>query len=83
MICDSTSSNWNYYNSHSYDNWWINLLFTGFAPLFLGAIISLDSDGSSYALGFIITIGDLTLVGLRIVSHCFMGLLREKDQLVQ
>ena len=59
------------------------LLFTGITPLFLGPLISLDSDGSSYALGFIITIGDLTLVGLRIVSHCFMGLLREKDQLVQ
>jgi hypothetical protein len=57
----------------------IILLFTGLAPLFLGPLVSFDSDGSSNALGFIITIGGLTLVGLGITSFIVSwGLLKGK-----
>jgi hypothetical protein len=55
------------------------LLFTGIAPLFLGPLISLDSDGSSNALGFLITIGGLVLVALGIASLIVsLGLLKGK-----
>ena len=55
------------------------LLFTGIAPLFLGPLISLDSDGSSNALGFLITIGGLVLVALGIASLIVSwGLLKGK-----
>jgi hypothetical protein len=57
----------------------IILLFTGLAPVFLGPLVSFDSDGSSNALGFIITIGGLTLVGLGITSFIVSwGLLKGK-----
>jgi hypothetical protein len=55
------------------------LLFTGITPLFFGPLISIDSDGSTNALGFIITIGGLTLVGLGIASFFVSwGLLKGK-----
>ena len=55
------------------------LLFTGIAPLFLGPLISLDSDGSSNTLGFLITIGGLVLVALGIASLIVSwGLLKGK-----
>ena len=55
------------------------LLFTGITPLFFGPLISIDSDGSTNALGFIITIGGLTLVGLGIASFIVSwGLLKGK-----
>ncbi|HKO41490.1 MAG TPA: hypothetical protein VJU85_09540 [Nitrososphaeraceae archaeon] len=55
------------------------LLFTGITPLFLGPLISLDSDGSSNALGFLITIGGLVLVALGIASLIVSwGLLKGK-----
>ncbi|HET9773760.1 MAG TPA: hypothetical protein VFP25_02135 [Nitrososphaeraceae archaeon] len=38
------------------------LLFTGITPLFIGPLISMDSDYSTSALGFLITIGGLVLV---------------------
>jgi hypothetical protein len=55
------------------------LLFTGITPLFFGPLISIDSDGSTNALGFIIIIGGLTLVGLGIASFIVSwGLLKGK-----
>ncbi len=44
------------------------LLFTGITPLFIGPLISIDSDYSTSVLGFLITIGGLTLVILGIAS---------------
>ena len=59
------------------------LLFTGITPLFIGPLISIDSSSSSYyqtsALGFLITIGGLTLVALGIASLIVSwGLLKGK-----
>jgi hypothetical protein len=58
------------------------LIFTGITPLFLGPLISIDSSSSNYqtsALGFLITIGGLTLVGLGIASLIVSwGLLKGK-----
>ena len=57
----------------------IILLFTGITPLFLGPLISIDSDSSTSALGLLITIGGLTLVGLGIASLIVSwGLLKGK-----
>jgi uncharacterized membrane protein (DUF2068 family) len=57
----------------------IILLFTGITPLFLGPLISIDSDSSASELGFLITIGGLTLVGLGIASFIVSwGLLKGK-----
>ena len=54
------------------------LLFTGIAPLFIGPLISIDSNYQSSA-GFLITIGGLTLVGLGIASLVVSwGLLKGK-----
>jgi hypothetical protein len=66
LLCDSTSSNWNYYNFSSHDNWWLILLFTGITPLLIGPLISTDSNYQTS--GFLITIGGLTLVVLGIAS---------------
>lgn len=44
------------------------LLFTGITPLFIGHLISIDSDYSTSALGFLITIGGLVLVVLGLAS---------------
>jgi hypothetical protein len=44
------------------------LLFTGITPLFIGPLITIDSDYSTSALGFLITIGGLTFVVLGIAS---------------
>ena len=49
------------------------LLFTGITPLFLGPLISIDSDSSTSALGLLITIGGLTLVALGIASLIVSG----------
>ena len=58
------------------------LIFTGITPLFIGPLISIDSSSSNYqtsALGFLITIGGLTLVGLGIGSLIVSwGLLKGK-----
>ena len=55
------------------------LLFTGITPLFLGPLISIDSDSSTSALGFLITIGGLVLVGLGVASLIVSwGLLKGK-----
>jgi hypothetical protein len=55
------------------------LLFTGITPLFFGPLISIDSDGSTSELGFLITIGGLVLVGLGIASLIVSwGLLKGK-----
>ncbi len=58
------------------------LIFTGITPLFIGPLISIDSSSSNYqtsALGFLITIGGLTLVGLGIASLIVSwGLLKGK-----
>ncbi len=55
------------------------LLFTGITPLFLGPLISIDSDSSTSALGLLITVGGLTLVGLGIASFIVSwGLLKGK-----
>jgi hypothetical protein len=57
----------------------IILLFTGITPLFLGPLISIDSDGSTSELGLLITIGGLVLVGLGIASFIVSwGLLKGK-----
>ena len=57
----------------------IILLFTGITPLFLGPLISIDSDSSTSELGLIITIGGLVLVGLGIASFIVSwGLLKGK-----
>ena len=57
----------------------IILLFTGITPLFLGPLISIDSDSSTSELGLLITIGGLTLVGLGIASLIVSwGLLKGK-----
>ena len=54
------------------------LLFTGITPLFLGPLISIDSDSSTSELG-LITIGGLVLVGLGIASIIVSwGLLKGK-----
>jgi hypothetical protein len=55
------------------------LLFTGITPLFIGPLISIDSDYSTSALGLFITIGGLTLVALGIASLIVSwGLLKGK-----
>ena len=55
------------------------LIFTGITPLFLGPLISIDSDYSTSALGLLITIGGLTLVALGIASLIVSwGLLKGK-----
>ena len=55
------------------------LLFTGITPLFIGPLISIDSDPSTGALGFLITISGLTLVVLGIASLIVSwGLLKGK-----
>ena len=55
------------------------LLFTGITPLFIGSLISIDSDSSTSELGLIITIGGLVLVGLGIASIIVSwGLLKGK-----
>ncbi len=55
------------------------LLFTGITPLFLGSLISIDSDSSTSELGFLIAIGGLVLVGLGIASLVVSwGLLKGK-----
>ncbi|HSF00752.1 MAG TPA: hypothetical protein VLA48_07645 [Nitrososphaeraceae archaeon] len=55
------------------------LLFTGITPLFIGPLISIDSDSSASGLGFLITIGGLVLVGLGIASLIVSrGLLKGK-----
>jgi uncharacterized membrane protein (DUF2068 family) len=57
----------------------IVLLFTGITPLFLGSLISIDSDSSTSELGFLIAIGGLVLVGLGIASLVVSwGLLKGK-----
>ena len=57
----------------------IVLLFTGITPLFLGSLISIDSDSSTSELGFLIAIGGLVLVGLGIASlGVSWGLLKGK-----
>jgi hypothetical protein len=57
----------------------IILLFTGITPLFLGPLISIDSDSSTSELGLLITIGGLVLVGLGIASIIVSwGLLKGK-----
>jgi hypothetical protein len=55
------------------------LLFTGITPLFIGSLISIDSDSSTSELGLLITIGGLALVGLGIASIIVSwGLLKGK-----
>jgi len=55
------------------------LLFTGITPLFIGSLISIDSDSSTSELGLLITIGGLVLVGLGIASIIVSwGLLKGK-----
>ena len=55
------------------------LLFTGITPLFIGPLISIGSDYSTSALGFLITIGGLVLVVLGIASLVVSwGLLKGK-----
>ena len=55
------------------------LLFTGITPLFIGPLITIDSDYSTGALGFLITIGGLVLVVLGIASLIVSwGLLKGK-----
>ena len=56
------------------------LLFTGITPLFLGPLISIDiSNYPISALGLLITIGGLVLVGLGIASLIVSwGLLKGK-----
>jgi membrane protein implicated in regulation of membrane protease activity len=57
----------------------IILLFTGITPLFLGPLISIDSDSSTSELGLLITIGGLVLVALGIASLIVSwGLLKGK-----
>ena len=57
----------------------IVLLFTRITPLFLGSLISIDSDSSTSELGFLIAIGGLVLVGLGIASLVVSwGLLKGK-----
>ena len=57
----------------------IILLFTGLTPIFLGPLISFDSDISTSQLGVLITIGGLVLVGLGIASLAVSwGLLKGK-----
>ena len=55
------------------------LIFTGLTPLFMGPIISFDSDIVTSQLGLLITIGGLVLVGLGIASLIVSwGLLKGK-----
>ena len=55
------------------------LLFTGITPLFIGPLISIDSDSSTSELGFLIAIGGLILVALGIASLVVSwGLLKGK-----
>ena len=59
------------------------LIFTGLSPLFLGPIISIDSSASNFqisAIGFLVALGGLVLVGLGIASLVVSwGLLRGKE----
>jgi YVTN family beta-propeller protein len=56
LICDSTSSNWNYYHINSYDNWWNNTLFTGITPNFTlnanGLNVNVIPDSLSSLIAF-------------------------------
>ena len=58
------------------------LLFTGLTPIFIGPIISVDSSASNFqisAVGFLVTLGGLVLVGLGIASLVVSwGLLKGK-----
>ena len=55
------------------------LIFTGLTPLFMGSIISFDSDIVTSQLGLLVTIGGLVLVGLGIASLIVSwGLLKGK-----
>jgi uncharacterized membrane protein (DUF2068 family) len=55
------------------------LIFTGITPLFLGPLISIDSDSSTSELGLLIAIGGLVLVALGIASLIVSwGLLKGK-----
>ena len=55
------------------------LIFTGITPLFIGPLISMDSDPSFGTLGSLITIAGLTLVALGIASLIVSwGLLKGK-----
>ena len=55
------------------------IIFTGITPLFLGPLISIDSDSSTSELGLLITIGGLVLVALGIASLIVSwGLLKGK-----
>lgn len=55
------------------------LLFTGITPLFIGPLISIDSDSSNSELGLLIAIGGLVLVALGIASLVVSwGLLKGK-----
>ena len=55
------------------------LIFTGLTPLFMGPIISFDSDIATNQLGLLITIGGSVLVGLGIASLIVSwGLLKGK-----
>lgn len=55
------------------------LLFTGLAPLFLGSLMSLDSNTQTSTIGFVITIIGLILVTLGIASSVVSwGLLKGK-----
>ena len=77
LLCDSTSSYWNYYNISSYDNWGINSLIYWNYPLLIGPLISTDSNYQTS--GFLITISGLTLVVLGIASLIVSwGLLKGK-----
>jgi len=56
------------------------LIFTGLTPLFMGPIISFDSDIATSQLGLLITIGGLVLVGLGIARLIVSwGLLKGKE----
>jgi uncharacterized membrane protein (DUF2068 family) len=56
------------------------LLFTGLVPLFLGPIISFDSDIAASQIGLLITIGGLVLVAEGIASLIVSwGLLKGKE----
>jgi hypothetical protein len=79
LLCDSTSSNWNYYNISSYDNWWINSLIYWNYP-FIDRRPLISTDSNYQTSGFLITIDGLTLVVLGIASLIVSwGLLKGKD----
>jgi hypothetical protein len=78
LLCDSTSSNWNYYNISSYDNWWINSLIYWNYP-FIDRCPLISTDSNYQTSGFLITIGGLTIVVLGIASLIVScGLLKGK-----